>query len=355
MSEYYHESAFFQSMKNVQKLGAFYTDVGHCQRIGNLFDFGQAEEICVLEPSIGDGAAVRAVTNDRENCRIFGVEIQRETYQGLLENEQIHYKLNQDFLRGVKISRGVFSFCFMNPPYGEERDCKKRLEQLFIEKAAGYLKTGAYMALVIPHYVFKEDTFLSSLLSRFELCAYYRFDDKEYEKFKQVCVILKKKRGAVAGYLRSDKERIQKEIFYVENFPYLPGQNEEVERLEVLPSKDSDVQFFTSLDFDPEAAAQVLDKSNLYHELEKMFQKKYRGCDLENPVMPVSNDTAYLLAAIGGGQGYAGSEADRTLHLQRGTAERIEEESVGDKQIVNTSYTKVKLTILEESGKITVL
>lgn len=46
----YKENSFFQSAQNVRKLGAYYTDVDHCRRIGNLFDFDQAEEICVLEP-----------------------------------------------------------------------------------------------------------------------------------------------------------------------------------------------------------------------------------------------------------------------------------------------------------------
>ena len=76
----YKENSFFQSAQNVRKLGAYYTDVDHCRRIGNLFDFDQAEEICVLEPSIGDGQAVLTVTGEREHCKIFGVELNRDTY-----------------------------------------------------------------------------------------------------------------------------------------------------------------------------------------------------------------------------------------------------------------------------------
>ena len=33
------ECAFFQSAKNIQKNGAYYTDLDHARRIGYLFDF----------------------------------------------------------------------------------------------------------------------------------------------------------------------------------------------------------------------------------------------------------------------------------------------------------------------------
>ena len=154
----YKENSFFQSAQNVRKLGAYYTDVDHCRRIGNLFDFDQAEEICVLEPSIGDGQAVFTVTGGRENCKIFGVELNRDTYtECLQDNPKFTAVLNEDFLKGVKISNNKFSFCFANPPYGESAEEKKRLEQLFLERIAGYMRNGGYLALVIPYGVFKEE------------------------------------------------------------------------------------------------------------------------------------------------------------------------------------------------------
>ena len=107
----YKENSFFQNAQNMKKLGAYYTDVDHCRRIGNLFDFDQAEEICVLEPSIGDGQAVLTVTGGRENCKIFGVELNKDTFtEYLQENPKFTVVLNEDFLKGVKISNNKFSF-----------------------------------------------------------------------------------------------------------------------------------------------------------------------------------------------------------------------------------------------------
>ena len=89
--------------------------------------------------------------------------------------------LNEDFLKGVKISNNISSFCFANPPYGESAEEKKRLEQLFLERIAGYMRNGGYLALVIPYGVFKEEKFFRAVLGRFSLEGFYRFDDKEYE------------------------------------------------------------------------------------------------------------------------------------------------------------------------------
>lgn len=152
----------------------------------------QKRSACWSRPS--ETVAVLTVTGGRENCKIFGVELNRDTYtECLQDNPKFTAVLNEDFLKGVKISNNKFSFCFANPPYGESAEEKKRLEQLFLERIAGYMRNGGYLALVIPYGVFKEEKFFRAVLGRFSLEGFYRFDDKEYEKYHQICAILKKK------------------------------------------------------------------------------------------------------------------------------------------------------------------
>ena len=354
----YKENSFFQNAQNMKKLGAYYTDVDHCRRIGNLFDFDQAEEICVLEPSIGDGQAVLAVTGGRENCKIFGVELNKDTFtEYLQENPKFTVVLNEDFLKGVKISNNKFSFCFANPPYGESVEEKKRLEQLFLERIAGYMRNGGYLALVIPYGVFKEEKFFRAVLGRFSLEGFYRFDDKEYEKYHQICAVLKKKSP---GYLRSYFEEKFMAIQNLEDYPYLPEVAEE--KYVVIDSRDRDIDMFTTRVFDHEAAAERIKGSSLWAEVSaKVFQRPYTGCELTSPIVPVSSEIGYLLAVTGGGEGLSGSAEDRTLHLQRGVAKRVQsEDPVKDddgkaRKIVQTTYTEIKLNIVENSGRITQL
>ena len=366
MKRTYKESSFFQAAQNVKKLGAYYTDLEHCRRIGMLFDFDSADEICVLEPSIGDGSAVRAVTGDRKNVKIFGVELQKETYlEHLKDNEKFHMVLNEDFLRGVKISRGVFSFVFANPPYGTQNEDSdsKRLELLFLEKISNYVKSGAYVVYVIPFAVFKEERFLRTVLGKYEICSFYRFDEKEYEKYHQVAVILRKKKSGLGGYLKSALHDIWEKIMNLEDFPYLPRTEDELQvRYEVIPSKDQEVEYFTSLEFHPDEAVDRLDSSSLYELFnEEIFPKAYKGCDLNHPLVPVSKEISYLLAVSGGGQGMAGNEDEGTLHLQRGSARKSDDQGIEydeknkPKKITVTSYTKIQLNIIQNDGTITQL
>lgn len=360
MSEY-GESRFFQAATNIQKLGAYYTDSAHCQRIGKLFDLDTAEEVCVLEPSIGDGTAVLEVTRGRPNCKIYGVEIQADTYKEHLEhNEKFSGILNEDFLRGVKISHGVFSFCFANPPYGVSKEDKKRLEHLFLERITWYLKSGAYLAYVIPYPVFSEEKFFRSVMTRYEVCAYYRFDDKEYEKYHQIVAVLRKKQSS--GYLRTQFEQLYAQISDLGNYPYLPQTEDDVEKLTVGESFESRIEYFTSVKFKPEEAVKTLGSSVLFSSVGgSVFQKKYRSCNLNHPIVPVSNDIAYLLAVSGGGQGFAGDAEAGTLHLQRGVAKRAKEDQLRRDEngkastVVSTTYTKTRLNIIENNGTITQL
>ena len=362
--EMYKENSFFQAATNVKKLGAYYTDVDHCKRIGMLFDFDLAEEICVLEPSVGDGSALMAVTGSRPNIKRFAVEINPETYREYLkENENFISVLNEDFLRGVKISHGVFSFCFANPPYGEQRgeNGSKRLEVLFLERLSSYLKSEAYLVYVIPYHVFTDEKFFRMVMTRYRICSYYRFDDKEYEKYHQVAVILQKKKSGSSGYLRTDFEEAYQKALKFKEIAYLPEKESDVEtRYEILPSKEADIEYFTTMKFKPEEACDGLKVSALYdHVGTSLFQKVYSGCDLNRPIVPVSKDIAYLLAVSGGGQGLAGDEEEGTLHLQRGVARMVEEDTVNTDEkgvaqsITTRSYTKIKLNIIQNNGKIT--
>ena len=364
--EMYKENSFFQAATNIKKMGAYYTDAGHCERIGMLFDFDMAEEICVLEPSVGDGSALMAVTGNRTNIKRFGVEINKETYQmHLKDNKNFVSVLNEDFLRGVKISHGVFSFCFANPPYGEQKEesGNKRLELLFLERISYYLKSEAYLVYVIPYHVFVEEKFCRAIMSRYQVCSYYRFDEKEFEKYHQVAVILRKKKSGQSGYLRSDFEKFFDKVRNFNEIPYLPKSPEKVEsRYEVLPSRDLDIEYFTTMQFRPEEASENLQISPLYDFIgSSLFPKVYSGCDLNRPIVPVSKDIAYLLAVSGGGQGLAGNEDEGTLHLQRGVARRIEEDTVNrdDEGVAQTitsrSYTKIRLNIIQNNGRITQL
>lgn len=353
------QSNFSRSLANDLKMGAYYTDPGHCKRIGYLVEF-PPEEVSVLEPSIGDGKAIYQIVGERDNVSVFGVELNEETYETQISNNpNVPYSLNADFLSGVKISHGSFGYCFANPPYGEMEN-GIRMEQKFVEKLHPYLKSGAPFTLVIPYYVLTQERFLASFLARFEPKMVYRFDDDVYVRFKQVVIVGTKRR--VIGYKREDMRTLYESIDDVEKLPYLPKTLEEVEKkVSAVPSSPDAIEYFTTVIFDRKKAAEQLNGSSLYVKAQEMFVKDYSVSNLSRPVIPLKPDMLYLLAVCGGGQGMVGSEKNGDMHLQRGVAKvvqtrNIEENEEGGRTVERVrSFTRVELNVIENDGTITTL
>lgn len=354
------QSNFSRSLANDEKLGAYYTNTEMCRRISNLFFFNPEKEYSVIEPSIGDGSAVKAVTGKGDgfnpNIHIFGIELNANTCENVLkEDSDIEYLINEDFLNGVQISNNVFSFCFMNPPYGED-ERGDRLEGRFVEKVSSYIKATGYLCMVVPSYILADDKFSRQYLARFSHIAVYRFDDNVYSQFKQVVVIGKKK-----PTLSLNKELLASFISKVSDittFPYLP--TERVENAFAVPASYPDsIEEFTTREF---KADEVYEKMCLQSPIYssraigmKAAVDDYATVELGEPILPPSPSMCYLMATVGGGAGLCGSEG--TLHLQRGIAdvvtvrnEKVDED--GKITIVETTKTQMSLKVVENDGTI---
>lgn len=362
MSQISKTSLFSRSVSNEEKLGAYYTDQEHCKRIGYLFDYPEEEEVSVLETCIGDASAVLSFLgkSDTEDLRkVFGVELNMKVAEDTKMNALVDYMISSDFLMGIKVSHGSFGCCFSNPPYGED-DKGVRLEQRFLEKLSPYLKKGAPIAYVIPFYVLQNERFQSTFLNRFVPHAVYRFDDKVYKQFQQVVILGVKHNEMMVS--KKNRELLYSLSESLENIPYLPHSREEVERpLTAIPSKASNVEYFTTLVFNKEEAATHLYQSPLADKVPQFFIPKFQSVKIGRPPIPLKKDLLYLLSVSGGGQGLVGNELEGDLHLQRGVAKIVKKntESVDDETgavtYTESSYTQTQLNVIQADGTITTL
>ena len=152
---------FTRTSANIEKMGAYYTDTSHCRVLGQMFKWPE-EEVSVIEPSIGDGSAVFALTDVEKNpnIKIFGVELNDEVADNLKNDSRMEDLLKADFLNGVRIKNNAFSFCFGNPPYMEDNlDGEGRLELQFLQKVTNYLTKDGVICWVIPYRIFVEEKF----------------------------------------------------------------------------------------------------------------------------------------------------------------------------------------------------
>lgn len=368
MSEFFHESSFSRTVANIAKMGAYYTDVEMCRRMGNLVKFPEEGEVAVLEPSIGDGVAVSAVLETAAgNCLtpVFGVELNEEVADKTkqLFKDKGGVILQADFLTGCKIAYSSMGFCFANPPYGEDPKTKKRYEILFLERIYNYLKKDGVVLYVIPHYVLISNAFMRAWEMRFITNGVYRFDDKVYKQFQQVVLVghRRAKQRVDTEEILEERRKLIERISDVNVLPYLPEEVDEERKVFVPQAPTSEVSIFASDKFDYEQAANALRKPNA---LRKELGRRCRANDfttvLKSPPVPPKKDLLYLTAIAGGGQGLCGSEEERNLHLQRGVVKIVKEEEVvtdekGASTIVERSRAAISLTVIENNGEITLL
>lgn len=355
-------TTFTRTSANIEKMGAYYTDVSHCRVLGQMFKWPE-EEVSVIEPSIGDGSAVFALTDVEENpnIKIFGVELNDEVADKLKTDERMEDLLKADFLNGVRIKNNAFSFCFGNPPYMEDSiDGEGRLELQFLQKVTNYLTKDGVICWVIPYRIFVEEKFFRFWHTRYDTLGVYRFWDEEFAKYKQVALIGRKCRTRV--FLKGDFDNIKEKYNSLDKIEILPKKFDG-EKIEISPSSAEEVTLFEPMVFDENEALGVLIKAG--NDLDKLFSvyasvPKYKSSDVGSPPIPPKNDSMYLLSVCGVGSGKAGEEG-KDLHLQRGVAEVVEDEVTEvegegkNKKCVNkvTTRTAIKMTVIQCDGQIT--
>lgn len=366
------QNGFSRIQNNIAKMGAYYTDVAHCKDIKNFLSFPESKDVCVLEPSIGDASAVIAATgaDTNTNIKIFGVELNTDSANFAKESPFTEEVLEADFLEGVRIKNNAFSMVFGNPPYMDddlaEGEKTVRVEKQFLEKVTNYLVKGGLLVWVIPYTSLVETSSMRFILGHYEILSVYKFRPEEYAKYKQIVLFARKTDSHFPLLQTIQDAQVRYNIDSLDELPSVADKTFEV------PSVESDkITLFTTKAFNVEEAFNRLFHMEEDDKLQDLFtfvDKKlsypeYRVNDLGKPPIPLKKDSMYLLATSGSGQGLTGSEETHDLHLQRGVAEVIEDAEVDvDEEdpkrqatVKVTTRTKVTMTVVEQSGKITVL
>lgn len=354
------QSAFFQSKMNEAKMGAYFTDADHCRWIANFLEFPE-EEVCCIDPSIGNAAAVLIATGKKEigsNTHIFGVELNKDRAEEVKNNPFVNQCLQADFLTDVLITNQSFSFAFVNPPYGTFGEENQRYEIEFLQKLTPYLTKDAVAVFVVPQYVLADTSFLSLWCSAYTTKHAYRFHQKEYEKYKQIVLIGIKKAKKILD--RKEHDYLKEAAEDLEGFMILPEQNNG-DKIRVPKSLERNLYQFTTRVFHPEVAEKCVIRSLLNQMvLEKLRIPPYQIDNLGRPPIMPSDGQMYLLAVSGAGQGLVGSEENHDLHLQRGIAKNVTSSSYvaeenGTTREVLTRYPQIQYNLIEGDGRITTL
>ena len=194
---------------NQANLGFYPTDLSVVELEMNLIDFSELTNknvlinMCDLSGGLGDQLDYMHRYLDKMGIdnKCYYNELNYDRYMECLNRYPYMAHINGDanYLKiGVKrnnqCDKKVFGIVRNNPPYGFDTIGKVnvRLEKKFLEINSNYDFAGAIQFYEIPIGQLDKDL-LNFISYRYEMKA-FKFPKAEFSKFKQVCLILKKKK-----------------------------------------------------------------------------------------------------------------------------------------------------------------
>ena len=302
------------------KMGYYPTPLIVVESIKSFIQFPEGASI--LDPCCGEGDALQKLA-EGTGAKTYGIEVDE------FRAEEAKTKLDHLLKCGyeeMRITNGIFSCLFLNPPYDweTEEDSNERKEKIFLKETIKYLQPQGVLVYIIPQN--KLDKSIAKILAyRFEKFLIYKFPEEEYEAFKQIVLLAVKKKES-----NIDQETLDKLVQVpVKDLKELPAKDEPVYEL----PRGKDVELFKSVVIDEKEVSKEVENSPLWEKFREMARIEEQK--IGRPPLPLHTGHLGLLLANGCLDGIVGQGEDR--HIVKGKVEKV----------VN-KYTEYKGDVLEE-------
>lgn len=335
------------------KLGYYPLPESEAKRMSGFVRF-PAEQCLCLDPCSGTGAALKALTAD-SNARTYGIEL--DAYRAA-EAREVLDEVVQGSAFDTHAPVESFSLLYLNPPYdfeiGEGKN--KRLERLFLEHVARWLKPGGVLVFVVPFDRVYDCR--GTLTTQFRDKAIYRLTAPESITYKQVVLF---------GVRRSRQERERmtdravnegnwKLQQLTRSYDAIPPLPDEPDRQYVVPPAPPTRLEYRGLPLD--LIEDLLDNSPAWRQAQRMThapKTEFSG----RPLTPLHKGHVGLLCTSGLLNGVFGSAEDRHVAYWESVkvVDRIEEEGErADTTVVREKERfSQRLTLLYADGRIELL
>lgn len=245
-------------MNNV-KMGYYPTDPDNIDLILRGIQFPEGITTNLLDPCCGCGKALRQIAQGN-NCYAYGVEL--DEYRAEEAQTRLHRVGFGSFFFS-HVSREAFHLLFLNPPYLSvlnQSGGRARHEKRFLIESLPTLAYGGLLIYVIPYYRLTPDI-CRILVDNFDDLSVWRFTDGEFQKFKQVAILGRRKR----------REKEPQDILWLEQYAVQPMSIPALSGLEegryALPDMTLTVKTFQGERFNQKELEQQLRRSDSFAHL----------------------------------------------------------------------------------------
>lgn len=310
------------------------------------------QKASILDPCAGEGIALAQLA-DGQNATTYGVEI--DEHRAKQAEERLEHVLHSP-IEETRITNGVFSLLFLNPPYDDEiaeaatGKRTERKERVFLRETVRYLQPGGALIYIIPQN--RLDQHIIGILAyRFEQIRVYRFPGEMFDAFKQVVVVARKKRLPEA-------EPITQRALTTTAKTKLPELRRATQPLYVLPP-GKPVNLFKSTRIDLGQLEHEANRSVLWERLYDLHQT--RNTSLQRPPIPLHKGHLALLLASGSCDGLVGEGEEKHLvkgHIRKTKKITTECEERGEEVVTVTKERdqfNVIVRLLKQDGTLLTL
>lgn len=248
----------------------------------------QRRAVRVLDPCCGAGDALRQFADAIGEAETYGIEI--EQHRADDARQALDHVIDGSAF-AVRVAAEAFSCLWLNPPYDQDEG-NRRLEHSFLTAMSRTPAPGGLLVFIVPQARLAQSA--RYLAAHYEDLRCYRFQDPEYNPFRQ-CVLLARKRkvqAAAPGLRATIEDWASGEI------PVLPEPGT-VGPLFDLPSLRAGPVTFASQFVEPREAAVEARERGLWANpalVERLWPAEERTV---RPLMPLRRGHLAVMVAAG--------------------------------------------------------
>ena len=345
--------------EGVSKMGYFPTPLTMTAKIRQRLQFTDSARL--FDPCCGEGDALLDLAQGAgAECVTYGIEL-----DGYRAGEASH-KLDHVVCTGYERARvepASMQLLYLNPPYDAQSGLgglAMRKELLFLRDLSKFVAPEGILVFVIPRNTLGSEM-VNALFQRYTDLAVYRFDDDEYQAYKQVVVFATRRtKNLTSSKEMSDAERTAKNELLAygkdETLP-MPYLDEADGRSWTIPSADD-------LDTDILFRGYILDDNELRQDLKlseaftiagNMLMGDDVDVKLQRPLLPYRRTHMATLIAAGVLNGSIGIGENRHMVIGM-TRKKVDREITtnenGDELIIDTESYVTAVRTIQPDGTI---
>jgi len=327
-----------------QKMGYYKTPVEVVERIKEHLRIEKG--VRLIDTCCGEGEALALVSETGKGIETYGVELDPERAEKA--SQVLDHVLNCDAIYEFRASHESFGLLWLNPPYdleqGDEFQAKQRLELVFLRRHFPLLQPEGVLVYIIPlRTLAKAAGFLSSRLADLKV---YAFPTEEFQTFKQV-VVVGRKRMAPPREAVQNRELLRKiSKLPAETVPRLLPIVGEENFTYTVPAAVKDKVIFKSIRFDPDEAYRTIKNDGLFENILALTTPRE-----PNQIRPLTSlRQGHMAMLLASGLMNGDVEKDGRRYTIKGSVRKVTDVSAGGEEgekEVETDRYKIVIKALD--------